>query len=86
MDHSLNDRPDLGIVSDVIDAVLYCKSRGIQVLLGGSCIETEISTKIGIHIAMVTRPDYVLARPGMGIDEAIMLTNNEMQRIAALSR
>ncbi len=78
--------PDLGIVSDVVDAALYCKNRSVQVLLGGSCIETEISTKIGMHIAMVTRPDYVLAKPGMGIDEAIMLTNNEMQRIAALSR
>ena len=77
--------PDLGIVADVVDAVLYCKSKGVQVLLGGSCIETEISSKIGIHIAMVTRPDYVLARPGMGIDEAIMLTSNEMQRIVALS-
>ena len=77
--------PDLGSVSDVVDAVLYCKSRGNQVLLGGSCIETEISTKIGTHIAMVTRPDFVLAKPGMGIDEAIMLSNNEMQRIVALS-
>ncbi len=74
--------PDLGLVSDVVDAVLYCKKRGIKTLLGGSCIETEISTKIGVHIAMVTRPDFVLARPGMGIDEAIMLVNNEMNRIS----
>jgi methylaspartate ammonia-lyase len=77
--------PDLGLVSDVVDAVLYCKKNGIETLLGGSCIETEISTKIGIHIAMVTRPDFVLARPGMGIDEAIMLVNNEMNRIASVS-
>ena len=78
--------PDLGTISDVVDAVLYCKSRGVQVLLGGSCIETEISTKIAMHLAMVTRPDFVLAKPGMGIDEGVMLTNNEMERIAALSR
>jgi methylaspartate ammonia-lyase len=34
---------------------------------------------------MVTRPDFVLARPGMGIDEAIMLVNNEMNRISSIS-
>ena len=78
--------PDLGIVAEVIDAVLYCKKNSVKVLLGGSCIETEISSKIGTHIAMITRPDFVLARPGMGIDEAIMLTHNEMHRVAALSR
>jgi methylaspartate ammonia-lyase len=35
---------------------------------------------------MATRPDQILAKPGMGVDEGYMVVYNEMQRILALLR
>ena len=29
-------------------------------------------------------PDQILAKPGMGVDEGVMIVYNEMQRILAL--
>lgn len=72
--------PDLGGIQESIETVLALKSRGIKSLLGGSCIETEISALVSVHIALATQPTALLAKPGMGIDEAIMLCRNEMQR------
>jgi len=34
-----------------------------------------------VHVAMATRPDRMLAKPGMGFDEGFMIVNNEMERI-----
>jgi methylaspartate ammonia-lyase len=78
--------PDVGSLADIVDATLYCKSKKQPVLLGGSCIETALSTRATIHIGMVTRPDMFLVKPGMGIDEGYMLCQGEMARIAAESR
>lgn len=72
--------PDLGSIFETIETVLQLKSLGTGCLLGGSCIETEISAKISAHIALATQPTVYLAKPGMGIDEAILLTRNEMRR------
>jgi methylaspartate ammonia-lyase len=33
---------------------------------------------------MATRPDQILAKPGMGVDEGFMIVVNEMSRILAL--
>lgn len=76
--------PDLGNLTNTIDAVLGCKKFGMGTLLGGSCIETEISLKASVHVALATQPDFFLAKPGMGVDEAIMLTRNEMNRALAI--
>ena len=35
---------------------------------------------------MATRPDQILAKPGMGVDEGYMIVYNEMQRILALRK
>lgn len=32
---------------------------------------------------MAVKPDLILAKPGMGVDEGFMIVNNEMQRILA---
>ena len=77
--------PDVGSLVDIVDAVLYCREKNMAILLGGSCIETALSTRATMHIAMVTRPDIVLIKPGMGIDEGYMLCQGEMARIAAES-
>ena len=76
--------PDLGGIGNTVEAVLYCKERGIGAYQGGTCNETDRSAQICVHLAMATHPDQILAKPGMGVDEGYMIVYNEMQRILAL--
>ena len=76
--------PDLGGVNTTIEAVLYCKEKGIGAYQGGTCNETDRSAQVCVHCAMATQPVQILAKPGMGVDEGYMIVNNEMQRILAL--
>lgn len=78
--------PDLGGINNTIEAVLYCKAKGIGAYQGGTCNETDRSCHVCVHAAMATQPDQILAKPGMGVDEGFMLTYNEMQRIIALRK
>jgi methylaspartate ammonia-lyase len=75
--------PDLGGINNTIEAVLYCKERGIGAYQGGTCNETDRSAQVCVQCAMATRPDQILAKPGMGVDEGYMIVYNEMQRILA---
>ncbi|MCL2093708.1 MAG: methylaspartate ammonia-lyase [Treponema sp.] len=77
--------PDLGGINNTIEAVRYCKANGMGAYLGGTCNETNRSAEICAHIAMATRPDQILAKPGMGVDEGYMIVFNEMSRILALA-
>jgi methylaspartate ammonia-lyase len=77
--------PDLGGINNTIEAVLYCKQRGIGAYQGGTCNETDRSAQVCVHVAMATDPVQILAKPGMGFDEGYMIVYNEMQRIIALS-
>ncbi len=70
--------PDLGGINNSIEAVLYCQRHGIGAYLGGTCNETDRSAQICAHIALATRPDQMLAKPGMGVDEGLMIVRNEM--------
>ena len=76
--------PDLGGVNNTIEAVLYCKQKGIGAYQGGTCNETDRSAQVCVNCAMATQPDQILAKPGMGVDEGYMIVYNEMQRILAL--
>ncbi|MDR0378028.1 MAG: methylaspartate ammonia-lyase [Spirochaetaceae bacterium] len=76
--------PDLGGVGDIVEAALYCKQKGVGAYQGGTCNETDRSAQICVHLAMASRPDQILAKPGMGVDEGYMIVYNEMQRIIAL--
>lgn len=78
--------PDLGGINNTIEAVLYCKERGIGAYQGGTCNETDRSAQVCVHCAMATRPDQILAKPGMGVDEGYMIVYNEMQRILAYAK
>lgn len=78
--------PDLGGINNIAEAVLYCKSKGIGAYQGGTCNETDRSAQVCVHIAMACKPDQILAKPGMGVDEGYMIVYNEMQRILALTR
>ena len=76
--------PDLGGVNNTIEAVLYCKQKGIGAYQGGTCNETDRSAQVCVNCAMATQPDQILAKPVMGVDEGYMIVYNEMQRILAL--
>ena len=76
--------PDLGSVHNSIQAVLDCQAAGVGAFLGGSCAETDLSARVSCHVALATRPDMLMAKPGMGVDEGIMLMTNEMARTLAL--
>lgn len=78
--------PDLGGINNTVEAVLYCKRLGIGAYQGGTCNETDRSAQICVQCAMATRPDQILAKPGMGVDEGYMIVYNEMQRILALRK
>ena len=76
--------PDLGGVNNTIEAVLYCKEKGIDAYQGGTCNETDRSAQVCVNCAMATQPVQILAKPGMGVDEGFMIVYNEMERILAL--
>jgi methylaspartate ammonia-lyase len=78
--------PDLGGVNNTIDALLYVRRHGLATYCGGTCNETDLSARVCTHIAMACGADQVLAKPGMGVDEGLMLVGNEMARVTALAR
>ena len=83
--HSINVKaPDLGAVSNAAEAVVECWKGGVRPILGGSCAETDQSARIMAHVALATSPAWVLARPGMGVDEGLQIVHNEMARTLAI--
>ncbi len=78
--------PDLGSVHNTVEAVLYCKEKGIGAYQGGTCNETDRSAQVCVQCAMATVPVQILAKPGMGVDEGFMIVYNEMQRVLALRK
>ena len=78
--------PDLGGINNIVEAVLYCKEKGIGAYQGGTCNETDRSAQVCVNIAMAVQPDQILAKPGMGVDEGYMIVYNEMQRILAVRK
>ncbi len=75
--------PDLGSVDATLQAMAACSEHGMPAFLGGSCTETDLSAQVCVHIAMATRPAFLLAKPGMGVDEGLMIVHNEQQRLLA---
>lgn len=78
--------PDLGGINNTIEAVLYCKEKGIGAYQGGTCNETDRSAQVCVQCAMATQPTQILAKPGMGVDEGYMIVFNEMNRILAMRK
>jgi methylaspartate ammonia-lyase len=76
--------PDLGSIHNTIEAVLYCKSHAMGACLGGTANETDHSTRISTHIGLACQPDFMLSKPGLGADEALMIQTNEMARTLAI--
>lgn len=76
--------PDLGSIHNTIEAVLYCKANGMGACLGGTANETDQSTRISTHMGLACQPDFMLSKPGLGADEALMIQTNEMARTLAI--
>lgn len=78
--------PDLGSIHNVVDSVLYCKERGVEAYQGGTCNETDLSARACVHLALASRPERMLVKPGMGFDEGLVVVRNEMMRTIELLR
>lgn len=76
--------PDLGSIHNSIEAVLICKENRIGAYIGGTANGTDQSARVSAHIALATQADFLLVKPGQGVDEGLMILQNEMQRTLAL--
>ncbi|WP_095205007.1 methylaspartate ammonia-lyase [Mesorhizobium carmichaelinearum] len=76
--------PDVGSIADTARAVLICKENKVGAYIGGSCTETDLSAQASVHIAVATQVDMMLAKPGMGVDEAFSIVGNEQNRLLAM--
>lgn len=76
--------PDLGGVDKTVEALLLVRRHGLVAYCGGTCTETERSAQVTAHLAMACGAGQVLAKPGMGVDEGLMIVGNEMARVMAV--
>ncbi|RWQ32470.1 methylaspartate ammonia-lyase [Mesorhizobium sp.] len=76
--------PDVGSLADTARAVLLCKENRVGAYVGGSCTETDLSARASVHISVATQADMMLAKPGMGVDEAFSIVGNEQNRLLAM--
>lgn len=76
--------PDLGGINNTIEALLLVARSGLAAYCGGTCNETDRSAQVSAHVAMACGAAQVLAKPGMGVDEGMMVVGNEMARVSAL--
>lgn len=72
--------PDVGSLLDTARAIQYAKAQKIGAYCGGTCAETDISARACVHVALAMQADMMLAKPGMGVDEAICIVGNEQSR------
>jgi methylaspartate ammonia-lyase len=76
--------PDLGSIANSARAISECWAGGVRPILGGSCAETDQSARIVAHIALAASPAWVMARPGLAVDEGMQIVHNEMARTIAV--
>ncbi|MEI8718780.1 MULTISPECIES: methylaspartate ammonia-lyase [unclassified Mesorhizobium] len=76
--------PDVGSIADTARAVLICKENRVGAYVGGSCTETDLSAQVSVHVSVATQADMMLAKPGMGVDEAFSVVGNEQNRLLAM--
>jgi methylaspartate ammonia-lyase len=75
--------PHLGGIHNAVEAILACQMGGVSAFVGGSYAETDVSARASVQVALATQADLLMAKPGMGVDEAISLVQNEMARTLA---
>jgi methylaspartate ammonia-lyase len=77
--------PDLGSLTNAAEALLLVRDAGLEAYCGGTCNETDRSAQVSAHVAMACEASQVLAKPGMGVDEGVMIVGNEMARTSVLA-
>lgn len=75
--------PDVGGVHRSMEAVSHCEGTSVSAFLGGSANETDLSARCSAHVALASEPSYVLAKPGVSVDAAVLIVENEMRRVVA---
>ena len=75
--------PDVGSLLDTARAIEYAKRSSIGAYSGGTSAETDVSARACVHVALAMQADMMLAKPGMGVDEAICIVGNEQSRALA---
>ena len=77
--------PDLGGLGNTVESLLLGPAQRPAAYCGGSATETDRSAQVTAHVAMACAADQILAKPGMGVDEGMMVVGNEMARVQALA-
>lgn len=75
--------PDNGSLINTIDSIRACQEYGILPYLGGSCNETDISVRASVNVGIALGAWRLFTRPGLGFDEGLMVTTNEIRRTVA---
>ena len=76
--------PDLGAMTNAVDAALHCRAAGVATYIGGTMNDTEVSGRATVHLALAVGAAEVMAKPGACPDVSIAITGNEMSRTLAL--
>jgi methylaspartate ammonia-lyase len=77
--------PDLGGIDKTVEALLHCRKTGVGAYSGGSANETDRSAQVSTNVAIACAATQCLAKPGLGVDEGLMIVSNEMNRVLALA-
>jgi len=72
--------PDNGSLLNSIQALQACQRHGALAYLGGSCNETDISSRASVHVGLAFGAWRMLTKPGLGFDEGLMIMTNEVNR------
>ncbi len=59
-------------------SVLLARADGLEAFCSGTCNETDRSAQVTAHVAIACWAGQVLAKPGTGVDEGLMIVGNEM--------
>lgn len=75
--------PDVGDLMDTARAIVAAREAGIGAYSGGTCAETDLSARACVHVALGARASMMLAKPGMGVNEGLLIVGNEQARALA---
>jgi len=75
--------PDNGSLTTTIEGLRLCQRDGVLAYLGGSCNETDISVRTTVHVGLAFGAWRLFTKPGLGVDEGLMILTNELNRAEA---
>ena len=75
--------PDVGDLMDTARAIQAANAAGIGAYSGGTSAETDLSARACVHVALAARASMMLAKPGMGVNEGLLIVGNEQARTLA---